>query len=458
MIASSPATARSASRSSKICPTSTPSSRRSAAADCWPASRRRSAAAAATTPHFRGRTGNRGAACRVAGGRAAGVLRRLDSVVRRRRRRQVGARHDVAAARAARRIDRGLARRGGRARCRLVAERAHVIAEGAAGCAVAAALSGRAGRGKVVAVVSGGNIDLATFASLVGACDESRALSLSRSSQTHVEIHDPAAASRSHQPARRARRRSLVELASRSARRVPPARLHALARDRAQPGAHALGHSARRSSRRPRRTPTSSRSTTAPSPRSTTRAAGTEHLVGERGFRTLGGQSIAYFSAEFALHQSLPIYAGGLGVLAGRSLQGGERPRRAAHRRRVHVSAGLLPPARVGRRVAGGKLRAAQLGRRADRAGAHAGRQAVRHRGPARRSHGARRGLARAARAREAVPARHRSRRERAVGSRAVGAAVRRRPRDPHPAGNHPRHRRRARAEGARARSRRCFT
>ncbi len=31
----------------------------------------------------------------------------------------------------------------------------------------------------------------------------------------------------------------------------------------------------------------------------------------------LGGGSIAYFSAEFALHQSLPIYAGGLGVLAG---------------------------------------------------------------------------------------------------------------------------------------------
>jgi len=31
----------------------------------------------------------------------------------------------------------------------------------------------------------------------------------------------------------------------------------------------------------------------------------------------LSGHSIAYFSAEFALHQSLPIYAGGLGVLAG---------------------------------------------------------------------------------------------------------------------------------------------
>jgi glycogen phosphorylase len=34
-------------------------------------------------------------------------------------------------------------------------------------------------------------------------------------------------------------------------------------------------------------------------------------------FHVHGGQSIAYFSAEFALHQSLPIYAGGLGVLAG---------------------------------------------------------------------------------------------------------------------------------------------
>ena len=46
---------------------------------------------------------------------------------------------------------------------RVVAERAHVIAEGAGGCAVAAALSGRAGSGKVVAVVSGGNIDLVRF-------------------------------------------------------------------------------------------------------------------------------------------------------------------------------------------------------------------------------------------------------------------------------------------------------
>jgi threonine dehydratase len=51
---------------------------------------------------------------------------------------------------------------------KVTAERAHVIAEGAAGCAIAAARSGRAGGGKVVAIVSGGNIDLARFAALVG--------------------------------------------------------------------------------------------------------------------------------------------------------------------------------------------------------------------------------------------------------------------------------------------------
>src|SRR5215471_11772679 len=50
---------------------------------------------------------------------------------------------------------------------KLVAERNRVIMEGAAACAVAAALSGRAGSGKVVAIVSGGNIDLDKFGELV---------------------------------------------------------------------------------------------------------------------------------------------------------------------------------------------------------------------------------------------------------------------------------------------------
>lgn len=50
---------------------------------------------------------------------------------------------------------------------KIVAERNHVIAEGAAGCAIAAGLSGKCGSGKVVCVVSGGNIDLAVFTKLV---------------------------------------------------------------------------------------------------------------------------------------------------------------------------------------------------------------------------------------------------------------------------------------------------
>ena len=50
---------------------------------------------------------------------------------------------------------------------RMVAERNRIIIEGAAACAVAAGLSGRAGPGKIVAIVSGGNIDLDKFAQLV---------------------------------------------------------------------------------------------------------------------------------------------------------------------------------------------------------------------------------------------------------------------------------------------------
>jgi len=42
---------------------------------------------------------------------------------------------------------------------RLIAQFNHVIAEGAGACPVACALSGRAGTGKIVCIVSGGNID-----------------------------------------------------------------------------------------------------------------------------------------------------------------------------------------------------------------------------------------------------------------------------------------------------------
>ena len=50
---------------------------------------------------------------------------------------------------------------------RLMAEKARVIAEGAGGLALAAALAGMAGEGPLVAVVSGGNIDLQKFCELV---------------------------------------------------------------------------------------------------------------------------------------------------------------------------------------------------------------------------------------------------------------------------------------------------
>lgn len=54
---------------------------------------------------------------------------------------------------------------------RVVADRCHLVLEGAAGCAVAAALTGPV-RGTVVAIASGGNIDLRTFATLTGMCPE----------------------------------------------------------------------------------------------------------------------------------------------------------------------------------------------------------------------------------------------------------------------------------------------
>src|SRR5205823_2457168 len=52
---------------------------------------------------------------------------------------------------------------------KLLAERNRVIAEGAGACPVACALSGKAGTGKVVCVVSGGNIDLEKLCSVLRA-------------------------------------------------------------------------------------------------------------------------------------------------------------------------------------------------------------------------------------------------------------------------------------------------
>src|SRR5947208_13498827 len=50
---------------------------------------------------------------------------------------------------------------------RLLAEKARIISEGAGALSVAAALSGKAGKGPIVAIVSGGNIDLQKFCELI---------------------------------------------------------------------------------------------------------------------------------------------------------------------------------------------------------------------------------------------------------------------------------------------------
>jgi len=50
---------------------------------------------------------------------------------------------------------------------RLLAEKARIISEGAGALPLAAALTGKAGKGPIVAVVSGGNIDLQKFSELI---------------------------------------------------------------------------------------------------------------------------------------------------------------------------------------------------------------------------------------------------------------------------------------------------
>src|SRR5262249_54180790 len=193
--------------------------------------------------------------------------------------------------------------------------------------------------------------------------------------------HDPifASTTRTHRPDRGARRRSLVVVARRSARDLPPSRLRVVARYRAQPGPHAVAdlareapggggesrfpESPRRSNRRARRCP-----------------GGEEHLV-------VAARTADYRSLDCLLLRRVrpaPVAADlrrRPWRARRRSLQGSERPRRPADWRRLHVPAGLLPPAHLGRRLAGRELRAAELGGRADRDRADAGREAVRHGG-----------------------------------------------------------------------------
>ena len=59
-----------------------------------------------------------------------------------------------------------------RSALRLMAERNRIIAEGAGACALACALAGKAGGGRVVCIVSGGNIDFATLCEILNNSDD----------------------------------------------------------------------------------------------------------------------------------------------------------------------------------------------------------------------------------------------------------------------------------------------
>jgi threonine dehydratase len=50
---------------------------------------------------------------------------------------------------------------------RLMAEKTRIISEGAGALSLAAAMTGKAGQGPIVAIVSGGNIDLKKFSELI---------------------------------------------------------------------------------------------------------------------------------------------------------------------------------------------------------------------------------------------------------------------------------------------------
>ena len=163
----------------------------------------------------------------------------------------------------------------------------------------------------------------------------------------------------------------------------------------------------------------------------------------------LPGRCVAYFSAEFALHQSLPIYAGGLGVLAG------DICKEASDLGMPFVGVGFMYPQGYFHQqvTADGwqtenyeqiDWETAPIAPAVTRDGARCivevplGNRTIQSRG-----------VARASGPHEALSAGHRARGERALGSGAVGPPLRRRQRDPGPAGDHPRHRRRAGVAGA---------
>ena len=65
---------------------------------------------------------------------------------------------------------------------------------------------------------------------------------------------------------------------------------------------------------------------------------------------------VAYFSAEFGLHESIPIYSGGLGVLAGDHIKSASDLGHSAGRRRLVLRPGIFPPAPRSAGMAAGRI------------------------------------------------------------------------------------------------------
>ena len=178
-------------------------------------------------------------------------------------------------------------------------------------------------------------------------------------------------------------------------------------------------------------------------------------LVPPRPRRRAASGPIAYFCAEYGFHESLGIYSGGLGVLAG------DHMKTACDMALPFVGVGLLyrkrllPPDDRRRRPPGARLPElrplAAAGPAGDRP---AGEPLTRQRGAA-RPRPERRRLVRPGRPRAGPAARHRPPRERRLRPADHPHPVRPGPRDAPPPGARPRRRRRARAPRPRHRARR---
>ena len=147
---------------------------------------------------------------------------------------------------------------------------------------------------------------------------------------------------------------------------------------------------------------------------------------------------VAYFSMEFGLHERLPIYSGGLGVLAGDHLKA------AAELGVPLVGVGLLYRGGYFRQGVDAAGRQTEDYQPVDPEAVGVSREPVVGLGRARRGDDRSRRVAQGGRLRHALPA---------GGRLADRLALRRRPRAPDPAGAAARGRRRSRAGGARDRA-----